>query len=81
MFLRPPQGGGKDGIGQPGSGEKEIEFENHDATVRSSVVQIIEFEQKSVVSDRGKLRPSLVACLLFIAEMQCAPTCSCARRA
>ena len=27
MFLRPPQGGGKDGIGQPGSREKEIEFE------------------------------------------------------
>ena len=27
MLLRPPQGGGKDGIGQPGSREKEIEFE------------------------------------------------------
>ena len=27
MFLRPPQGGGKDRIGRPGSREKEIEFE------------------------------------------------------
>ena len=29
MFLRPPQGGGKDGIGQPGSREKEIGFERY----------------------------------------------------
>ena len=29
MFLRRPQRGGKDGIGQPGSREKEIEFERY----------------------------------------------------